>query len=84
MPDPTLIAHIREVAETFAPERGPETPTEAVDRLLEYYRELEKDEQYGFVVALVAEVVAGRSLDRARREIPDPFADLPLSQEERK
>ena len=66
MADSILSEHIRAVGDTLAPEHGPETPGEAVARLLAHYESLGADERYAFVAALVGEVVAGRALDRAR------------------
>ncbi len=36
-----LSPHLRELSKTLAPEYGPETPSEAVSRLLEYYQRLD-------------------------------------------
>ncbi len=52
-----LQRHIEEIGKTLAPEYGPESSSDAVDRLLEYYQKLSPQDQVGFVAALIGEVV---------------------------
>ena len=52
-----ISKHIHEVTRTLEPACGPETPSQAVNRLLEYYQRLEDTDKYGFVSALIGEVV---------------------------
>ena len=53
--------HVREIAKTLAPTTGPETPADAVVRLMRYYERLDCVERYAFVSVLVADYVAGRA-----------------------
>lgn len=62
-----LQSHTREVGKTLAPEYGPETPSDAVDRLLECYQKLDEAERYGFVAALIGELVTLKTAGRYRR-----------------
>ncbi len=62
-----LHSHIEEIANTLAPEHGPESPSEAVSRLLKYYERLGRDEQFPFVAVLLYELVALRASNRAQR-----------------
>lgn len=57
-----LKPHIREIGKTLTPERGPETPAEAVERLLAYYQNLEPAEQTAFVAALMTEAVSLKTM----------------------
>ena len=50
--------HHWEIGKTLDPERGPESPGDAVTRLWRYFERLESRERDGFVAALVAELVA--------------------------
>ena len=59
-----LQSHIKELGKTLAPAYGPETPSEAVDRLLEYYAKLNDADKPAFVAALIGEVVASIKLRR--------------------
>ncbi len=62
-----LHSHIEEIAETLAPEHGPESPSEAVKRLLDYYERLDHPDRYGFVAVLLYEMVVLRVRDRAQQ-----------------
>ena len=57
-----LQSHIKELGKTLAPAYGPETPSEAVNRLLEYYAKLSDSDKPAFVAALIGEVVAQNTL----------------------
>ena len=57
-----LQSHIKELGKTLAPAYGPETPSEAVDRLLKYYAKLSESDKPAFVAALIGEVVAQNTL----------------------
>ena len=59
-----LQSHIKELGKTLAPAYGPETPGEAVDRLLEYYAKLSDSDKPAFVAALIGEVVASIKMRR--------------------
>ena len=59
-----LQSHIKELGKTLAPAYGPETPSEAVDRLLEYYAKLSESDKPAFVAALIGEVVASIKMRR--------------------
>ena len=63
-----LQRHIEEISKTLAPEYGPESPSEAVDRLLEYYQKLGPVDQVGFVAALVGEVITLKVMQRCMEE----------------
>ena len=62
-----LKPHIKEIGKTMTPERGPETPGEAVERLLAYYLNLEPLEQPAFVAALITEAVSLKAMHFAMR-----------------
>ena len=62
-----LSRHIREVGITRAPEYGPETPSEAVNRLLRFYQRLDEVERFAFVATLVGELVTERT--KARQKV---------------
>ena len=57
---------LKELGKTLDPMYGPETPTEAVDRLLEFYQRLDDAERFAFVAALIGEVVTERARARQR------------------
>ncbi len=59
-----LSPHIRELNKTLAPEYGPETPSEAVSRLLEHYQRLDEQGQLAFVAALIGDAVTQRMIAR--------------------
>ena len=61
---PNLQDHIKEISKTLAPEYGPESSSEAVDRLLEYYEKLDEQSKAGFVAALIGEVVTLKTMPR--------------------
>ena len=65
-----LDLHIKEIGKTLTPERGPETPGEAVERLLAYYLNLEPAEQPAFVAALITEAVSLKAMRFAARPRP--------------
>ena len=62
-----LKPHIREIGKTLTPERGPETPGEAVERLFAYYLNLEPAAQPAFVAALITEAVSLKAMRLAAR-----------------
>ena len=68
-----LSRHIKEIGETLAPEYGPESSSDAVDRLLEYYLKLDWDGRTAFVAALIGELVTlktmYRTAQRARERV---------------
>ena len=53
-----LSPHIKEIGKTLAPVYGPESPSDAVDRLLEYYYRLSEADKDAFVAALIGELEA--------------------------
>ena len=55
-----LSPHIAEVGKTLSPLYGPETPTEAVNRLLGFYQRLPEGERFAFVATLIGELVMER------------------------
>ena len=57
---------LKELGKTLDPARGPETPTEAVDRLLGFYQRLPDGERFAFVAAFIGEVVTERTRARQR------------------
>ncbi len=59
--------HVKEMGKTLAPERGPETPGEAVERLLAYYLNLEPAAQTAFVAALITGAVSLKAMRSAVR-----------------
>ena len=61
-----LSPHIKEIGQTLAPAYGPETPSEAVNRLLGFYHRLDEAERFAFVAALIGEVVTERTQARQR------------------
>ena len=63
-----LQRHIEEISKTLAPEYGPESPSEAVDRLLEYYQKLSPVDHVGFVAALIGEVVTLKVMQRSMQK----------------
>ena len=63
----TLSPHIiKEIGKTLHPAYGPETPTEAVNRLLGFYQRLPEAERFAFVAALIGEVVTERTQARQK------------------
>ena len=62
-----LQSHTREIGKTLAPVYGPESPSDAVDRLLEYYYELSEADKYAFVAALIGELVTLKTAAKHRR-----------------
>lgn len=63
-----LQRHIEEIGKTLAPEYGPESSSEAADRLLEYYQKLSPVDQVGFVAALIGEVVTLKVMQRSMQK----------------
>ena len=63
-----LQQHIKEIAKTLAPEYGPESPSEAVNRLLEYYQRFDTPDRTAFVAALIGELVTMKTKERALNE----------------
>ena len=62
-----LQSHTREIGKTLAPVYGPESPSDAVDRLLEYYYELSEADKDWFVAALIGELVTLKAAAKHRR-----------------
>ena len=62
-----LKPHIKEIGKSLTPDRGPETPGGAVERLLAYYLNLEPAEQPAFVAALITEAVSLKAMRSAAR-----------------
>ena len=58
-----LSRHIKEISKTLAPEYGPESSSDAVDRLLNYYLKLGQ-ERTAFVAALIGELVTLKTMYR--------------------
>ena len=56
----------KEVGKTLAPEYGPESPSEAVDRLFKYYEKLGQAERTAFAAALIGELVTLKAMGRVR------------------
>ena len=61
-----LSLHIEELSKTLNPIYGPETPSEAVNRLLGFYQRLDKAERFAFVATLIGEVVTERTQARQK------------------
>ena len=61
-----LSLHIEELSKTLNPLYGPETPSEAVNRLLGFYQRLDKAERFAFVATLIGEVVTERTQARQK------------------
>lgn len=59
-----LSLHIKEIGKTLAPEYGPESSSDAVDRLLEYYLKLDQESRPAFVAALIGELVMLKVIGR--------------------
>ncbi len=59
-----LSRHIKEIGETLAPKHGPESSSDAVDRLLEYYLKLDWNGRTAFVAALIGELVTLKTMHR--------------------
>ena len=64
-----LSPHLKEIGKTLAPEYGPESPNEAVERLFRYYRRAGDQGKHAFVAALIAECVALKAMLRSPKEI---------------
>ena len=64
-----LSRHIKEIGETLAPEYGPESSSDAVDRLLEYYLKLDRDGRTTFVAALIGELVTLKTMYRTAQRV---------------
>ena len=62
-----LSLHIEELSKTLNPLYGPETPTEAVNRLLGFYQRLDEAERFAFVATLIGELVMERT--RAHQKV---------------
>ena len=62
----TLQRHIEVVERTLAPEYGPETSAEAIDRLFKYYQRLGEDDRTAFVAALIGELVTVKVFHRVK------------------
>ena len=61
-----LSRHTKEIGKTLAPEYGPESPSEAVDRLFKYYEKLDQADRTAFVAALIGELVTLKVMGRVR------------------
>ena len=61
-----LSPHIKELSKTLNPLYGPETPSEAVNRLLGFYQRLDEAERFAFVATLIGEVVTERTQARQK------------------
>ena len=57
---------LQELGKTLDPMYGPETPAEAVNRLLGFYQRLDEDERFAFVATLIGEVVTERTQARQK------------------
>ena len=64
-----LSPHIKEIGKTLAPEYGPESPSQAVDRLLRYYRREGDQGKQAFVAALIGECVTLKAKSRDRERV---------------
>ena len=62
-----LSSHTREIGKTLAPAYGPETPGEAVARLLEYYQRLDGADRHAFVCVLISELLNLKTAGKYRR-----------------
>ena len=62
-----LLIHAQEISKTLAPVYGPESPSDAVDRLLEYYYRLSEADKDAFVAALIGELVTLKAAAKHRR-----------------
>ena len=61
-----LSPHIKELSKTLNPLYGPETPSEAVNRLLGFYQRLPEGERFAFVATLIGDVVTERTQARQK------------------
>ncbi len=57
---------LKAVSQTLDPAYGPETPSEAVNRLLGFYQRLDEAERFAFVATLIGEVVTERTQARQK------------------
>ena len=78
-----LQSHTREIGKPLAPVYGPESPSDAVDRLLEYYYELSEADKYAFVAALIGELVTLKAAAKHRRIDIDEYRRPVVAEEER-
>ena len=78
-----LLIHAQEIGKTLAPVYGPESPSDAVDRLLEYYYELSEADKYAFVAALIGELVTLKAAAKHRRIDVDEYRRPVVAEEER-
>ena len=62
-----LSPHIKEIGKTLAPVYGTESPSDAVDRLIEYYYRLSEADKDAFVAALIGELVTLKAAAKHRR-----------------
>ena len=68
-----LLIHAQEIGKTLAPVYGPESPSYAVDRLLEYYYKLSEADKDAFVAALIGELVTLKAAAKHRRVDIDEY-----------
>ena len=77
-----LLIHAQEIGKTLAPVYGPESPSDAVDRLLEYYYRLSEADKDAFVAALIGELVTLKAAARHRRIDIDQYRRPAVREEE--
>ena len=62
---PNLQSHTKEIGKTLAPEYGPESPGEAIDRLLEYYLKHSHQDRTEIAAVMIAELVTLKTMRRS-------------------
>ncbi len=77
-----LLIHAQEIGKTLAPVYGPESPSDAVDRLLEYYYRLSEADKHAFVAALIGELVTLKAAAKHRRIGIDEYRRPAVREEE--
>ncbi len=77
-----LLIHAQEIGKTLAPVYGPESPSDAVDRLLEYYYRLSEADKDAFVAALIGELVTLKAAAKHRRIDIDEYRHLAVREGE--
>ena len=78
-----LLIHAQEIGKTLAPVYGPELPSDAVDRLLEYYYRLSEADKDAFVAALIGKLVTLKAAAKHRRIDIDEYRRPAVREEER-
>ena len=64
-----LQKHTREIGKTLAPEYGPESPGEAIDRLLNYYLKQGHEDRTEIAAVMIAELVTLKTMRRSQERM---------------